>query len=174
MDLVLDNLGRVRSRAREMARRIKSPTIDVDDLTQAGTLGLMKAAESFDPRRGVKFETYCQQRITWAMLDYVRTQDWVGQRRNRMKLTEPAPVMGSLGDGLPADAESYRDIDTEDELDSMLRGLPTDQRLVMKMLAHDMTPTEIAGAIGVSQSRISQIRKVAGAELRTTFAHLVR
>lgn len=51
--------------------------VELDDLTSAGVFGLMDAIEAFDLSRGVKFETYCVPRIRGAMLDELRTMDWV-------------------------------------------------------------------------------------------------
>ncbi len=51
--------------------------VDVEDLRQAGVFGLMDAIDSFDPERGVKFETYCAPRIRGAILDELRAMDWV-------------------------------------------------------------------------------------------------
>lgn len=51
--------------------------VDLNDLMSAGVFGLMDAIEAFDMDRGVKFETYCVPRIRGAMLDELRTMDWV-------------------------------------------------------------------------------------------------
>ncbi|MES2792707.1 MAG: FliA/WhiG family RNA polymerase sigma factor [Planctomycetota bacterium] len=51
--------------------------VDLNDLISAGVFGLMDAIEAFDMTRGVKFETYCVPRIRGAMLDELRTMDWV-------------------------------------------------------------------------------------------------
>jgi RNA polymerase sigma factor for flagellar operon FliA len=51
--------------------------VELDDLISAGTFGLMDAIDAFDLTRGVKFETYCVPRIRGAMLDELRTMDWV-------------------------------------------------------------------------------------------------
>ena len=51
--------------------------VDYDDLVSAGVFGLMDAIEAFDLGRGVKFETYCSPRIRGAMLDELRSMDWV-------------------------------------------------------------------------------------------------
>lgn len=51
--------------------------VDLNDLISAGVFGLMDAIEAFDMNRGVKFETYCVPRIRGAMLDELRTMDWV-------------------------------------------------------------------------------------------------
>ncbi len=51
--------------------------VDVEDLISAGIFGLMDAVNAFDPDRGVKFETYCAPRIRGAILDELRSMDWV-------------------------------------------------------------------------------------------------
>jgi len=51
--------------------------VDNDDLMSAGIFGLMDAIDAFDPARGVKFETYCAPRIRGAILDELRSMDWV-------------------------------------------------------------------------------------------------
>src|SRR6516162_10257324 len=51
--------------------------VELDDLISAGVFGLMDAIDAYDLERGVKFETYCVPRIRGAMLDELRTMDWV-------------------------------------------------------------------------------------------------
>jgi len=51
--------------------------VDVNDLVQAGFFGLLDAIDAFDLTYGVKFETYCAQRIRGAILDELRSRDWV-------------------------------------------------------------------------------------------------
>ena len=51
--------------------------VELDDLISAGVFGLMDAIDAYDMERGVKFETYCVPRIRGAMLDELRTMDWV-------------------------------------------------------------------------------------------------
>lgn len=51
--------------------------VDVDDLMNSGVFGLMDAIVAFDMDRGVKFETYCAPRIRGAILDELRSLDWV-------------------------------------------------------------------------------------------------
>ena len=52
-------------------------SIDVDDLSSAGTFGLMDAINGFDLSRGIKFKTYCTTRIRGSILDELRSQDWL-------------------------------------------------------------------------------------------------
>src|ERR1043165_7230288 len=74
--------------------------VDLDDLISAGVFGLMDAIDAFDLNRGVKFETYCVPRIRGAMLDELRTMDWVPRlvRSKHSKLDEVRKQMeASLG-----------------------------------------------------------------------------
>ena len=74
--------------------------VELDDLISAGTFGLMDAIYHFDLNRGVKFETYCVPRIRGAMLDELRTMDWVPRlvRSKHTKLEEVRKAMeASLG-----------------------------------------------------------------------------
>jgi RNA polymerase sigma factor for flagellar operon FliA len=51
--------------------------VDIEDLMSAGIFGLMDALDGFDRSRGIKFETYCAPRIRGAILDELRSMDWV-------------------------------------------------------------------------------------------------
>lgn len=110
-------LGLVHHVARELAGR--TPAAEVDDLVSAGSLGLVRALEGFDRSRGLAFSTYAVRRIRGAMLDDLRSKDWVPRsvRLKNRKMTaavnavqrrlgrapEPAEVAGELG----IDLESY-------------------------------------------------------------------
>ena len=52
-------------------------SVDRNDLTSAGIVGLIKAVETFEPERGFKFETYAAHKIRGAILDELRALDWV-------------------------------------------------------------------------------------------------
>ena len=69
--------------------------VELDDLISAGVFGLMDAIDAFDLSRGVKFETYCVPRIRGAMLDELRTMDWVPRlvRSKASKLAEANRVL---------------------------------------------------------------------------------
>ena len=51
--------------------------VDIEDLMSAGVFGLMDTIDAFDMERGIKFETYCAPRIRGAILDELRSMDWV-------------------------------------------------------------------------------------------------
>ncbi len=74
--LIETYLHLVRSTAERMHMRLPGE-VDVEDLMSAGLFGLMDAIDAFDLERGVKFETYCTQRIRGAIFDELRAMDWV-------------------------------------------------------------------------------------------------
>ncbi|MBK8271199.1 MAG: FliA/WhiG family RNA polymerase sigma factor [Planctomycetes bacterium] len=86
----------------------KLPTeVDLDDLISAGMFGLIDAIEAFDMARGVKFETYCSPRIRGAILDELRSMDWVPRLvRNRSQKIQSATkeLQSQLG-RLPSERE---------------------------------------------------------------------
>src|SRR5437868_13154191 len=69
--------------------------VELDDLISAGVIGLMDAIDAFDLTRGVKLETYCVPRIRGAMLDELRTMDWVPRlvRSKASKLNEAVKTL---------------------------------------------------------------------------------
>ncbi len=74
--LIENYLQLVKSTAERMHMRLPGE-VDVEDLMSAGLFGLMDAIDAFDLERGVKFETYCTQRIRGAIFDELRAMDWV-------------------------------------------------------------------------------------------------
>lgn len=62
--------------ANRIAMRLP-PHIEIDDLISVGVLGLIDAIEKFDPNRGAKFKTYAEFRVRGAILDELRSLDWV-------------------------------------------------------------------------------------------------
>jgi RNA polymerase sigma factor for flagellar operon FliA len=52
-------------------------SVQLDDLLQAGMMGLLEASKSFDPSKGASFETYAGIRIRGSVIDEVRTSDWI-------------------------------------------------------------------------------------------------
>jgi RNA polymerase sigma factor for flagellar operon FliA len=74
--LIEHHLPLVRSIAERVLQTLPK-SVDVDDLSSAGTFGLMDAINGFDLSRGIKFKTYCTTRIRGSILDELRSQDWV-------------------------------------------------------------------------------------------------
>lgn len=87
-------LGLVHHAARQVAARV-SDLVEVDDLVSAGTLGLVQALQGFDLSRGLAFSTYAMRRIRGAMLDDLRSRDWV-PRSVRAKGRQVTAVVANL------------------------------------------------------------------------------
>lgn len=221
--LLRENLSLVHHVARKLARRLADDA-DMDELVSAGTLGLMNAAESFDPGRGLAFSTYAVPRIRGAILDELRRQDHVPRsvrRKTRsiaqaheslMHLLGRHPSSREVASELGVSCETlYRwtsDVETavhlpldghgratsderptraellgsrdelpderiarEDDIavlrDAMLE-LGDQERTVLALYYfEDLGSREIGDLLGVSESRVSQIRVRAVDKLRT-------
>lgn len=70
-------------------------SVELDDLLQAGGIGLLNAVDRYDALQGTAFTTYAVQRIRGAMLDELRSRDWV-PRSVRRNAREVAQAMGQL------------------------------------------------------------------------------
>src|SRR6201982_1997832 len=101
--------------------------VELDDLVSAGVFGLMDAIDAFDLSRGVKFETYCVPRIRGAMLDELRTMDWVPRlvRSKHTKMEEARKSLEAQHGRPPTDAELAEQL-----------GLPLDEYEKMAMDAN--------------------------------------
>ncbi len=98
-------------------------SVDKNDLISSGIIGLIKAVETFDPERDIKFETYASHKIRGAILDELRTLDWV-PRSVRSKSRQLQKAYASLENDLgrtPYDDEVCAHLDiTEKEYERML------------------------------------------------------
>ncbi|MDY7578292.1 RNA polymerase sigma factor FliA [Herbaspirillum sp. RTI4] len=76
---------------KKLAHQMKAklpPSVEVDDLIQAGMIGLLDAVNRYEDTHGAQFETYAVQRIRGAMLDELRSTDWLPRsiRQNTRKI----------------------------------------------------------------------------------------
>ncbi len=87
-------------------------SVELDDMIQAGMIGLLEAADRFDELRGAQFETYATQRIRGAMLDELRQTDWMPRNLRRdMRRIETAigKLQHQLGKS-PSEVEIAREM----------------------------------------------------------------
>ncbi|MDR3763424.1 MAG: FliA/WhiG family RNA polymerase sigma factor [Acidobacteriota bacterium] len=86
-DLVVSHLEDVKMVARGILRRLP-PSVQLDDLIQAGSIGLVDAARRFGPSRNLPFRQYARIRITGAIFDSLRELDWASRyfRTRQQKL----------------------------------------------------------------------------------------
>ncbi len=98
--------------------------VDLQDLISAGLFGLMDAIDAFDLKRGVKFETYCAPRIRGAVLDELRSMDWVPRLvRHRSNKVESARQKFEMANGrAPTQDELATNLNLEgEELEKVTR-----------------------------------------------------
>lgn len=113
----------VRYTAERMHMRLPNE-VDVEDLMSAGLFGLMDAIDAFDVERGVKFETYCTQRIRGAIFDELRAMDWVPRLvRSRTAKVERARKSLEMELGRkPTDAELCKRLNVDEaEFDKLCK-----------------------------------------------------
>ena len=72
--------------ARQLVAKLP-PSVELDDIVQAGMIGLMDAARRFKEGQGAQFETFATQRVRGAMLDELRQNDWAPRTVRRTQRT---------------------------------------------------------------------------------------
>lgn len=111
-ELVIKHAGLVKRIAYHLIGRMP-PSVDVDDLIQAGTIGLMMAGRNYSPDKGANFETYAGIRIRGSMIDEVRKSDWTPRSVHR-KIREVVDVISDIEHRTGSKA---KDQDVADALD---------------------------------------------------------
>ena len=108
--------GLVQRAAKKLARSLPNQ-VETDELTSAGAFGLLSAMERFDLSRQVKFETFSQQFIRGAMLDYLREVDHLsrGARAQANRLIEATERLRMKLGRPPAEEELRRQLDVSRE-----------------------------------------------------------
>lgn len=101
-DLVRQHADLVRRIAHHLAARLPS-SVEVDDLIQAGVIGLIEAARHYSGDRGASFETYAGIRIRGAMLDELRQTDWAPRSVHR-RVREAAEAVRAIEQSTGRDA----------------------------------------------------------------------
>src|SRR6187200_3005064 len=153
--------------------------VDEQDLVSYGLLGLIGAIERFDPDREIKFETYAIARIKGAIIDELRSLDWVPRSvRARAREIERAIVelerslmRAPTDDPAGADPEfSLEQTELNEALAEAIARLPEREKLVVTLYYYEeLTLREIGEVLGVTESRVSQLHTKAILRLK---AHL--
>ena len=167
-----------------IARKFDNTGADSDDLVSVGTIGLIKAVNSFKPDKNIKLATYASRCIENEILMYLRRLVRV---RNEVSFDEPLNTDWEgnellLSDILGTDSDAvYKDIETGVEKE-LLRGalekLPERDRLIMDLRfglggKEEMTQKDVADLLGISQSYISRLEKKIIARLKSEMSKLV-
>jgi len=108
-ELVSRHATLVKRIARQVLSRLPA-SVHLDDLVQAGLIGLMEAVRLYDPSQGASFETYATIRVRGAMLDELRRNDWSPRSLSRRvrQLSNAARAIENRK-GRPATAQEIAD-----------------------------------------------------------------
>jgi RNA polymerase sigma factor FliA len=98
-DLVMQELSQVNYIAQRIRERLPQH-VELEDLVNAGVIGLLEASRTFDPSKNAQFKTFAKFRIRGAILDSLRDSDWGSRyirRRGREIVEATAQLEGKLG-----------------------------------------------------------------------------
>ncbi|MFQ5469306.1 MAG: RNA polymerase sigma factor FliA [Gammaproteobacteria bacterium] len=104
-DLVMQHAALVKRIAYHIMSRLP-PSVQVDDLIQAGMIGLIEASRNYDAGQGASFETYAGIRIRGSMLDEIRKGDWAPRSVHR-KARQVAEVVRQIENSTGRDARDH-------------------------------------------------------------------
>lgn len=169
----LGNDGFVEACAQKVFNRTPH-SVDLDDLLQEGYIALLDAHERYDPSRGTSFKSFAYRRVNGAMLDYLRRQDWMGDRQRRRlnageEIIEPRLV--ELIEALVvSDGARPQDEVVADRKDAtdLLAGF--DQRTARMLYLHyveGLYQREVALLYRVTEGRVNQILNQAARDGRS-------
>ena len=155
-----------------IAKKFDNTGVGVEDLISIGTIGLMKAINTFDAGKSIKLATYASRCIENEILMYLRKNS---KQKMEVSIDEPLNVDWDgnellLSDILGTDEDTiYRDLENEAERKLLIRALnklSSREKLIIKMRfglddpeGHEKTQKEVADLLGISQSYISRLEK---------------
>lgn len=153
-----------------IAKKFETPTAGIEDMISIGTIGLIKAVNTFSVERNIKLATYASRCIENEILMYLRKS---AQLKNEVSLDDPLNVDWdgnelSLSDLLGSDPDVVnRGVEQEAEkqvlLEAVARLQPRERQIVeLRFGLHngrEHTQKEVADTLGISQSYISRLEK---------------
>lgn len=153
-----------------IAKKFESTGIGIEDLVSIGTIGLIKAVNTFRPSKNIKLATYASRCIENEILMFLRKSS---QYRNDISIDEPLNIDWDgnellLSDILGTEEDCiHKHIENEAERHLVLeaiQGLGEREKLIMEMRfglldGREKTQKEVADMIGISQSYISRLEK---------------
>jgi RNA polymerase sporulation-specific sigma factor len=153
-----------------IAKKFESSSANVEDLISIGTIGLIKAVNTFCPERNIKLATYASRCIENEILMYLRK---TSQLKNEISIDDPLNVDWDgnellLSDILGSDQNAVN-LNLEDEVEqdllrSAVSRLAPREREIMQLrfglnCGREHTQKEVADTLGISQSYISRLEK---------------
>ena len=167
-----------------IAKKFESTGIGLEDLVSIGTIGLIKAINTFDAEKNNKLATYASRCIENEILMYIRKNN---SKRLEVSIEEPLNVDWDgnellLSDVLGSDEDIvYRDLECAEEkriLRTAVEGLNARERLIIELRyglcsGREKTQKEVADLLGISQSYISRLEKKIISRLRGDVAEKI-
>ncbi|MBQ0111465.1 MAG: sigma-70 family RNA polymerase sigma factor, partial [Oscillospiraceae bacterium] len=167
-----------------IAKKFDQKGVGIEDLTSIGTIGLIKAVNTFCPQKNIKLATYASRCIENEILMYLRK---VSSRKNEVSLDEPLSIDYDgnellLGDVLGSEPDlAYKELEESEEMreiKKMVAKLPPREREIMAMrfglFGHTAkTQKEIAEQLNISQSYISRLEKRIISKLKKSLEALI-
>lgn len=167
-----------------LAKKFENTGIDLEDLVSVGTIGLIKAVNSFELEKKIKLATYASRCIENEILMYLRK---VVRRKLEVSLDEPLNVDGEgnellLGDIIGSETDAvYKDIEQGVEkrlLDESIKKLSKREQQIVNLRFglngnEELTQKEVADLMGISQSYISRLEKKIISRLKREISKLV-
>lgn len=168
-----------------IARKFENTGICVEDLISIGTIGLIKAINTFAPEKNIKLATYASRCIENEILMYLRKNQ---NRHTEVSIDEPLNVDWDgnellLSDILGTDSDIIcRDLEYEADcklLHTAIANLAPREQQIMKLRfglggVREKTQKEVADLLGISQSYISRLEKRIIKRLEKDFARMNR
>ncbi len=153
-----------------IAKKFENTGINIEDLISIGTIGLIKASNTFDPDKNIKLATYASRCIENEILMYIRKNS---QNRYEISLDEPLHVDRDgnellVADIVTVDGESVSEnIEAKEEKELVRRlvaTLPPREREIIELRfglrgGRELTQKQAAKKLGISQSYISRLEK---------------
>lgn len=171
-ELVEANMGL----ATHFANNFQASRMEYADLVQEAYMGLMDAAENYDPRRGTQFSTYARWHIVKTVMDAIHNRNEIVRTPRR----RPSHVCGSLDDavGLVDSTPDVGDVLDEaemvDEVRAGIKLLPSREAMVIRMRRGvntlPMTLREVGDILAVTPERVRQIQNSGEEKLRAILA----
>jgi RNA polymerase sporulation-specific sigma factor len=153
-----------------IARKFENTGVGIEDLVSIGTIGLIKAVNTFDPTKKIKLATYASRCIENEILMYLRRNN---KTRIEVSFDEPLNIDWDgnellLSDVLGTDNDStYKHVEEEIDknlLDSAMSHLSDREKVIVELRfglkdGTEKTQKEVADSLGISQSYISRLEK---------------
>ncbi|GGI97299.1 hypothetical protein GCM10010885_03600 [Alicyclobacillus cellulosilyticus] len=167
-----------------IARKFENTGVHIEDLVSIGTIGLIKAVNTFDPSKKIKLATYASRCIENEILMFLRRNNKV---RAEVSFDEPLNVDWDgnellLSDVMGTDPDTiYRNLEEEVDralLYDALDKLSERERTIMELrfglrTGQEMTQKDVADRLGISQSYISRLEKRIIKRLRKEFNRMM-